>query len=81
MSYWIELHCDVLSDGPKDPGRLDAFCFTNRNDNVMAGAKNSRGSTLHTIRYLEKRARLQGWKKTRKGWACPNCKTLKEPGE
>jgi hypothetical protein len=69
MAYWVEVHCDILSEGPRDPKRLHTWCASNRNDHPGALGV----SAQKAARAAEGDARRQGWKKRGKEWACPNC--------
>ena len=66
MSIWIEIHCDVRrnhcrSDNGHMPGDL---------------SRNTRGAVLFTLTRLGKMALEGGWIKDKRGWVCPNCKTV-----
>lgn len=76
MAIWIEIHCDVRSNGPPDRGRLHPFCNSDRNENISGMTGNSRAVFLKTIRHLEKNAKSAGWVKTRDGWICSSCITM-----
>ena len=77
MTIWVEIHCDVLSDGPPDKSRIDPFCLTHRGDNHGALTLNTLNDACDEIRALRARAVENGWEYTSKrGWACPNCKTV-----
>lgn len=75
MSIWIELHCDIRSDGPTNliRSRTTPFCYSNNTLSPGGLCENDRDSTIRLLRHLEKKAKDGGWKNTRKGWVCPNC--------
>jgi hypothetical protein len=75
MSWWIELHCDVLAEWPDDQKGFHSYnhCFSNNGDSPGLLAANTSGALKH----LRARAKAAGWKKIKEGWACPRCaKTL-----
>jgi len=67
MAIWMEIHCD----------RLSSFCASCRNDNPGVLAFSERESIFNALKGLETYAKKKGWKKTRRGWICPNCSTAK----
>ena len=72
MSFWVELHCDVLDMERK--GKTDELaCWSHRNANEGALSGNSLNELRATVRWLKTLAKTKGWKNTRKGWSCPQC--------
>jgi hypothetical protein len=74
MSFWIEIHCDVRSDGPRDPARLRPFCHTQAGN--LMGMLASNGNIPKVVAMVRADALKAGWIKTRRGWECPACKTV-----
>jgi hypothetical protein len=74
MAFWLEIHCDVRSDGPPDPGRLDPFCWSEHG--ASPGILVSNGHLMTGRRMLERDAVNDGWKKSKRGWECPACKQV-----
>ena len=77
MSYWVEVHCDVLSVTP-DPAHPHGLqCYTHNNDNPAAKGR----SHANAVRNAESEAQARGWKRRRMtplnvtylGWVCPHC--------
>lgn len=70
MAYWVELHCDVLADGP----HMQQICVTNRNDSpgvLVKALSDIRPAALK----LRETAVKHGWLRLdRVRFACPNCK-------
>jgi hypothetical protein len=77
MSFWVELHCDIrLGHGNQFD---DVACHTQRGDllgMLVSGASHVR----FTPSALRTEAIRKGWKKSRLGWACPNCQAT-EPSD
>ena len=74
MGTWIELRCESsrTTDGIFREG-----CFSFRNEGPMGMADDTLSSVTRALRYLDKRARMQGWVKLRSGWWCPHCAKLR----
>lgn len=72
MAYWVEVHCNITSEGPANwsETHLDPFCATNRNDNPASGGPNAQ----RAARFAEAEARRRGWVKRGTEWICPNCR-------
>lgn len=72
MAYWVEVHCDVLSDGPPDwsHAHSTSFCLTNNNENPAAGGQ----SAQKAARHAEAEAKRQRWTKRGTQWVCPRCR-------
>lgn len=69
MSFWIEIHCDVLNQGRDPDNVLLHRCHTHRNHNpglLSQGLQNG-------YKNLKKIAVDQGWKHNKVGWVCPGC--------
>lgn len=77
MAFWIELHCDILSDGPPDPARHLPFCQSHRNESP--GVMGRRSTPAKIAQRICTEAKRTGWVKTDRGWACPRCKTTLTP--
>lgn len=73
MGIWIEIHCDVLTEGPHPDNMLRHRCESHENNNPGAMATHTRASVVRILRHLEAEARERGWRKTRGGWACLGC--------
>jgi hypothetical protein len=73
MSIWLELMCDVRSQGPSDYTAIENFCYTQRNENPSVKGANATNALTNDIRVLNEKARSAGWNFTAKKWACPNC--------
>lgn len=72
MPLWIEIHCDIKAQAPKD--FYGQWCHTDGNNNPAMLMHDDRVSMMKGLHFLEKLAREQGWRKNRaNGWICPNC--------
>ena len=76
MSIWLEIFCDVRAPCPEGMVCLDPFCYGESTRQVGGMAYNTRESVRRCLMSLEKQAKLAGWIKDRRGWVCPNCKTV-----
>lgn len=74
MAYWVEVHCDVNSEGPPDPGRLEPYCYSNNGSSSGVMIANESAAKASSI--ASRVARSRGWVRRRKGWVCPNCKKM-----
>ena len=78
MSFYLEIHCDVLSDGPDDYVAIQPYCFSQRSNSPQILAMSRQKALIAALRALEARAKEHGWAKTRKhGWVCPNCQKVR----
>lgn len=77
MSLWIEVHCDVKSQGPKEkhgPDLLRCWCETDNGNNPSILVESDRASISKGLRILETSAKEQGWSRNKTGnWICPRC--------
>jgi hypothetical protein len=78
MTYWIEVHCDIRTEGmvPHRPcGELVHRCRSNRGDNpgVMVRPDQS------VVVLAANTARQAGWVRTNGRWVCPGCRTDNQP--
>lgn len=75
MGIWIELRCDAREQptgyAPKER------CFSAVNDGPSGMVDHRVASALSLLRRLEKDAKALGWKKTREGWVCPHCASVR----
>lgn len=72
MSFWIELHCDLLRDGRDARKPTMLGCHTQRNDSHGSKARTKEGANI-VMTELQRSALKAGWKRTTHGWACPHC--------
>lgn len=73
MSVWIELHCDVRSEGQDPHDILQSRCWEMRNDNPAAMFADSCDGR-RAVAMVKSYARKQGFKRLRDGrWSCPGC--------
>jgi len=71
MSYWVELHCDVNTEG---------ICRGEMNRYPMASVSSARKWTMTGLKALEAQAQCSGWQRRRDGsWICPECAAHEEP--
>ena len=71
MSFWIELHCDVMAPNDGKVIRDWPPCHTHNNNNPGVACR-TLGPGQKILKAL---ARERGWCKTRRGWECPYCQT------
>lgn len=70
MSVWMELRC--ASRGLDIPRTQQ--CWSDKNTGPMDLAADDRRSVSMVASQLFHEAKEGGWKRTREGWVCPNCK-------
>lgn len=75
MGTWIEIRCEKRGEPFADGVGLHAGerCYSHVNSGPMDMAEDTQAGVLVTLRKLDKKARSEGWLKTRDGWVCPYC--------
>ncbi|CRN65986.1 hypothetical protein SAMN05216576_107245 [Ectopseudomonas chengduensis] len=76
MATWIEIRCENRGKVSEEEAAPTKRCYSSDNIGPMDMAEDNRASLLETMRFLEKDARDDGWKKTKEGWVCPFCAKL-----
>lgn len=76
MATWIEIRCENRGKASGEEAAPTKRCYSDDNIGPMQMAEDNRASLLETMRFMEKDAQDDGWKKTKEGWVCPFCAKL-----
>ena len=70
MAIWMELRCELRGDGRRES---DDRCLSDDNTGPHGMALDSCRSASLSATELFEEAKIDGWKRTKEGWVCPNC--------
>lgn len=77
---WIELHCDVRTEGRASRRSIELGCETQRNEGPN-GAAASPATVPAVISAIHAEAMRRGWTRRGKKWLCPFCTSKAAPLE
>ncbi|MBX8914269.1 hypothetical protein [Enterobacter ludwigii] len=70
MAIWMELRCERRGEGRSS---RENPCFSDENSGPMLMADDTKKGVSVVAGDLFEEARIDGWKRLKEGWVCPNC--------